>query len=666
MDDIDSIRDGDDDRDEPGQIDQPDDDRGDETGRGLPNRWRGIIAPLDTPSGDRRVLATPKSGVLRARPLPWPLMYQLASADGHDNSVIAGDTDRVWREGGYLMGEGRFDLGSPYGQEAARQLAEGFHRWVSIFVDDQSEEAMCQQSDGSFASCDEECQHGDRYGVTTDWRGCSVTMVAEQAFPEATIKPVWEDDEQSTDEVPVEELIAAGISTGISAGITAEQRDKATKDGAAMPGGRYPIRNESDLANAIRAVGRAGGPEGTEADRDAVRRHIISRAKTLGHTDMIPDTWNSDGTLKSGSHALGDGLIEDDGECGCQPRAVLASGGQVLPADWFANPRLTGATPLTVTEDGRVFGHLACWDTCHTGYAGRCVVPPKSSSGYAYFHTASIATTDGALPVGLITLGTGHAELNVGYSSAVAHYDNTGTQAAAVRAGEDAHGIWLAGAVLPGVATDRREVLARSPISGDWRVIGGREELVAALSVNVPGFPVPRFRADADGRPYALVAAGVLPRPGVDVHADGALGERMVTRIADAVASTLERRDQARREQADRVGQWAQLMGVHGAERARKQRAQLALVMDAHRRDVQLGGTFNWVEDRGGLPPYIKRVAKHIGGSESESIAAAINFAKHVCSTGDVKNWPGVQNVNAGSRAEACAAVAAWEALKNG
>lgn len=63
-----------------------------------------------------------------------------------------------------------------------------------------------------------------------------------------------------------------------------------------MQGGRFPIRNRSDLQNAIRAVGRAkGGEEG----RRKVRRYIIRRAKALGLSSMIPDSWGSDGSLKS-------------------------------------------------------------------------------------------------------------------------------------------------------------------------------------------------------------------------------------------------------------------------------------------------------------------------------------------------------------------------------
>ena len=75
----------------------------------------------------------------------------------------------------------------------------------------------------------------------------------------------------------------------------------------------------------------------------------------------------------------------------------------------------------------------------------------------------------------------------------------------------------------------------------------------------------------------------------------------------------------------------------------------------------------NWVERGGGLPSYIERIAVHLvnekGMTASHAIATAVNAAKRMCATGDL-NWPGLQNVNPGSRAQACAAVAQWEALK--
>lgn len=79
------------------------------------------------------------------------------------------------------------------------------------------------------------------------------------------------------------------------ADISEEARRNAASKGQALPGGRFPIRNGTDLHNAIRAVGRA---KGGEAGRNAVRRFIIKRANALGMSDAIPDNWNSDGTLK--------------------------------------------------------------------------------------------------------------------------------------------------------------------------------------------------------------------------------------------------------------------------------------------------------------------------------------------------------------------------------
>jgi hypothetical protein len=68
--------------------------------------------------------------------------------------------------------------------------------------------------------------------------------------------------------------------------------------------------------------------------------------------------------------------------------------------------------------------------------------------------------------------------------------------------------------------------LRASPISGDWRKVDGNLELVAALAVNVPGFPViPRPQGMvASGGLTSLVATGiVLEQPHVD-EAPAALG----------------------------------------------------------------------------------------------------------------------------------------------
>lgn len=46
------------------------------------------------------------------------------------------------------------------------------------------------------------------------------------------------------------------------------------------------------------------------------------------------------------------------------------------------------------------------------------------------------------------------------------------------------------------------------------------------------------------------------------------------------------------------------------------------------------------------------------------AIASAINWARHIARTGDVKQWKGPQTVNPKSVAEVRAALALWEAMK--
>lgn len=64
--------------------------------------------------------------------------------------------------------------------------------------------------------------------------------------------------------------------------------------GQAMSDQSYPIADRDDLTRAIHAVGRG------DASHDAIRRHILTRAKALGAASEIPDNWNSDGSLKEG------------------------------------------------------------------------------------------------------------------------------------------------------------------------------------------------------------------------------------------------------------------------------------------------------------------------------------------------------------------------------
>jgi len=181
----------------------------------------------------------------------------------------------------------------------------------------------------------------------------------------------------------------------------------------------------------------------------------------------------------------------------------------VPPSDWFENPNLKGPTPLTVTDEGRVFGHIAAWHVDHIGLSFG-TKPPRSKSKYAYFHTGVVRTDAGNdVPVGQLTLAGGHAPLEASAADAARHYDDTASAVSDVHAGEDAYGIWVAGALRPGATPEQIRALRASAPSGDWRPIKGGLELVAVCQVNVPGFPIARARV-ASGQVMALVAAGAM------------------------------------------------------------------------------------------------------------------------------------------------------------
>jgi Putative phage serine protease XkdF len=118
----------------------------------------------------------------------------------------------------------------------------------------------------------------------------------------------------------------------------AASRKHDAKTGAAMPSGSYPIETEADLTKAIHAVGRGG------ASHDSIRKHIISRARSLGASSKIPDNWNSDGSLKGDSVSkagtvtkgeAGDMLDAqtDGGTDGMDPTVPLAEPGDDAPGD---------------------------------------------------------------------------------------------------------------------------------------------------------------------------------------------------------------------------------------------------------------------------------------------------------------------------------------------
>ena len=67
---------------------------------------------------------------------------------------------------------------------------------------------------------------------------------------------------------------------------TEDERQKLASEGKAMSDGSYPVRNKSDLRNAIKCVGLGGNT------KTSIHRHIIGQARKLGAEDMLPDSWD--------------------------------------------------------------------------------------------------------------------------------------------------------------------------------------------------------------------------------------------------------------------------------------------------------------------------------------------------------------------------------------
>jgi hypothetical protein len=214
------------------------------------------------------------------------------------------------------------------------------------------------------------------------------------------------------------------------------------------------------------------------------------------------------------------------------------------PRDWFENPEFAQKTHLTITEEGRVFGHIATWDTCHGAFLDQCILPPRSATNYAYFATGQVLTDDGMVNTGPITVGGAHAAGRKRLRPAMAHYENTTAAVCDVAVGEDEFGIWVAGYVRPGATEEQIAAVRASDVSGDWRLApGGSMEMIAALAVNSGGFHTPRVAASIEGgKQISLVAAGYLPRDGEDDENLAKFGEIIGQYVAKELAARTERK----------------------------------------------------------------------------------------------------------------------------
>lgn len=186
------------------------------------------------------------------------------------------------------------------------------------------------------------------------------------------------------------------------------------------------------------------------------------------------------------------------------------------PADWFTE--IGGnAYPVRIEAPDasgfqEVHGYLFEWGKPHIGLAqhGVNMTPPKNFTDYAYFANGEVLVDDGTfVATGRLLIGGRHAGQGLDWKEAQRHYDDVSDAWADVAIGENKIGGWVHGYVRPG--TDPAVVVAAraSGTSGDWRRTGGRLELIAALSVNVEGFPKPSGLVRG-GRSFSMIGVGAL------------------------------------------------------------------------------------------------------------------------------------------------------------
>lgn len=458
--------------------------------------WRGILAIEGERTGDGRVI---NAGALRwsddLANNPLPLMAVFKASGGHDNAVPVGVITRIERDGSFIRGEGMLDDAGENGSEAIRLIQAKMLDGVSVDLDDLTVEYLRGEPD---------LEIEDSASVKTSSRAALTAAGADDAGKDMELPPVEGDKIviSSTDPETLSEVTDARIRAATLVSIPAFasariQVVSTTSDTAPDDGVGVAADSPSQVLAATHQTLPTPAPNPSLAATNDGPRAVVTSDPA---DKILADLMRRAVTPSTQSEAPAAPL--DDIEA-----LTAAAPPLEPPRAWFDDPGFSEPSALVITRKGRVYGHAAVWNTCHTGFAGECVIAPHSPSNYAHFKRGSVITAEGdVISTGRITFGTGHANEHATPREALAHYDNTGMAGADVNVGEDAFGIWVAGALLPTIDPVQTRVLRGSPLSGDWRYIDGSLELFALLSVNAPGFPVPRPRV-------ALRASGAIGDP---------------------------------------------------------------------------------------------------------------------------------------------------------
>lgn len=577
--------------------------------------WRGMLAPLDVPTGDkRRFLSTG----LTNRELPLALKWQRADVEGHDGGVVIGSFLQI-NKGTVqeAINNGWIDAKCVEKSKLDKNMLAS---WGSGELFDDLDPAQFERLLGDVAEARVLLEKGV-IGPSVEPGECTVVLAkagSDDAVSEAELDElIWS---ENGEELELEMLfttyeIAAACLVSVPAFSECRPFELLPTNGpitAAIRGqgwDAFPLADRNMEWTVADAEPRIASDAGLDTDNPDWGRY--AEAFLYQDKNANPET----------KGAYGFQILDVvDGKRVLVPRAVFtvagvlsgSMGGTNIPqadqdamrsvveklyarmaeewddpsvvAPWvteqasivaaltaaaptydtalFGDPGLSEITPITVTDNGEIFGHVASHDVCHVGIPGECVTAPMSSRGYVDFHRYPIMTSSGEVMAGRITVGHSqhvcacencrgrnddHACLNLDAHGSISHHDQMST-VAWVCAGEDTtnNAIWVHGVINPKASVDDLAVLTRRKVSGDWRPIAGNSELVEvlALSREREGFPLPRARMSA-GRVSALTAAGVIhptsttPRPTVEIDYErltdllaGKLASRMTATVA--------------------------------------------------------------------------------------------------------------------------------------
>jgi 2'-5' RNA ligase len=489
-------------------------------------------------TGDRRQWAP---GSLEFAPLPFALKWQKYEDEGHEGACVVGRVDTIVRNGQLIEWTGVLDDGPESMNYEAREICGLIDRLmvrtVSLTADDvdmvdveviypqpiiEVLEPMMEApaADPTAAPgpvtegqpTEAYLSPGEPAEIYHHGRIRSLTIVPEAAFVEAVIQLG----------VPGAVAAAAVPSHG---GATSDASWDGPANEARLPSpmpestGRdfYAWIDGSQVTDGQmpKTAGKFGHHEVSESG-DPGAANIKACQSGIGILNggrggtTIPD---SD---RSGVHAHLAGHLKD---AGLEAPPLTAAGGPIVadghtitipdvPPDWwFDEPRdVAMATALTITDEGRLFGMLAPGGTGHRAFRDRRLTAPMGKVDYSRFlGRQTIVAGGGRRITGVITADCGHCPPAASADPAVRmqHYDNSCSVVADINIGENADGVWVAGALKHYVTAEQVSTMMGCALSGDWAPHPdkpGTMEFVAALLVPVPGFAMP-------GQPELLTAS---------------------------------------------------------------------------------------------------------------------------------------------------------------